>query len=84
MLTPVVLMLMLAASEPATSGASPPPAKTAAQLDNEKVCVNVIPTGSNIGQRVCKTRKAWRKLEEAQRRKAQESMDPSSQARAKE
>ena len=83
MLMPVVLMLLLAANEPVTTETSPP-AKTAAQFDNERVCVNVIPTGSNIGQRVCKTRKAWRKLEEVQRRKAQESMDPSSQARAKE
>jgi len=81
MLTPLVLTLALFASEPATTEA---PAKSAAERDKETVCVDVVPTGSNISQRVCKTRKAWRKLEETQRRKAQSSLDPSSQVRSKE
>lgn len=83
MLTSMVLMLALAAAEPAAEGAAP--AKTAAERDKEVVCAKFTPTGSVIGQKVCKTRKAWRKLEERQKRQADQALDPSNQStRAKE
>ena len=78
MLAYTAIALLLAVTEPA-GGPVAAPAKTAAELDKEVVCVNVTPTGSSIIQRVCKTRKTWRKLEDRQKRQADQALDPSSQ-----
>ncbi len=79
MLTITLLALTLAMSEPSAPAANAEPApKTKAERDKEKVCIDVAPTGSVITKRVCKTRKQWRHMQDAQRRQGEAMLDTGS------
>ncbi|RYF89020.1 MAG: hypothetical protein EON95_19470 [Caulobacteraceae bacterium] len=86
MLTVTLLSLLLATTEPAPApAASPAPAepapKTKAERDKEKVCIDVTPTGTIMSKKVCKTRKQWRALQEAQQRAGESLLDTGSSDR---
>ena len=80
MLTVTLLALLVATTEPAPAPAATaePAPKTQAERDKEKVCIDVAPTGSVISKKVCKTRKQWRALQDAQRRAGESLLDTGS------
>ncbi|MBI1406605.1 MAG: hypothetical protein GC145_10820 [Caulobacter sp.] len=90
MLTSTILLLLLAGAEPAASETAPPPiaeaaaparARTAAERDAEVVCVTVTPSGTLFSQKICHTRKQWKRLEARRRRAVDEAMEPGSESR---
>lgn len=84
MLTVAFFVLTLAATAtPAPAPAAEPAAKTQAERDKEKVCYDITPTGSVMSKKVCKTRKQWRQLQEAQRRAGEGMLDTGSSNQGK-
>lgn len=89
MLTSTILTLLLAGAEPAAAETAPPTAeaaapaksKTAAERDAEVVCVMVTPAGTLFSQKVCHTRKQWKRLEARRRRAVDDAMEPGSESR---
>ncbi len=79
MLVVTLLVLAMTASDPAPAPVAAEPApKSKAERDKEKVCYEVTPTGSVVSKRVCKTRKQWRQLQDAQRRAGETMLDAGS------
>ena len=80
MLIVTLLALSLATTEPvpAPASAAEPAPKTKAERDKEKVCIDIAPTGSVITKKVCKTRKQWRQLQDAQKRAGESMLDTGS------
>ncbi|MBX3479861.1 MAG: hypothetical protein KF842_05640 [Caulobacter sp.] len=89
MLTSTILMLLLVSGEPADDGTAPQPApaaaqpaaKTAAERDAEVVCVTVTPVGTLFSQKVCHTRKQWKRIEAKRRRSVEDTMEPGGETR---
>lgn len=80
MLLVTLLALSLATTDPVPAPAASvePAPKTKAERDKEKVCIDVAPTGSVITRKVCKTRKQWRALQDAQKRAGEAMLDTGS------
>lgn len=80
MLIVTLIALALATTEPvpAPASAAEPAPKTQAERDKEKLCYNVTPTGSVMAKKVCKTRKQWRQLQDAQKRAGEAMLDTGS------
>ncbi|MDB5469381.1 MAG: hypothetical protein JWR84_941 [Caulobacter sp.] len=85
MLFVTLLALALATTEPvpAPASAAEPAPKTKAERDKEKVCIDITPTGSVISKKVCKTRKQWRQLQDAQKRAGEAMLDTGSSNQGK-